>query len=113
MAFPTLGAPTPNIGTKLPEVIMFLGKVRDVVNNTMRGKINATGTVTLTANAATTTITDTRIGGSTVVLLQPTTANAAAALATTYISTPTQGSVVINHANNAQVDKIFLTVLIG
>lgn len=113
MAFPTLGAPTPSIGAKLPEVIMFLGKLREVVNNIMRGKLNATGTVTLTASVTTTTLTDTRIGGSTVVLLQPTTANAAAALATTYFSTPTQGSVVINHASDAQVDKTFLTVLIG
>ena len=68
-----------------------------------------TGTVTLAANAATTTLTDDRISYDSPILLQPTTSNAAAALATTYISETGRknGSATITHANNAQTDKTF------
>lgn len=66
-----------------------------------------TGTVTLTANAASTTLTDVRITASSVISLMPTTANAAAAIATTYIGTTAIGSATITHANNAQADKTF------
>ena len=80
----------------------------------MDGKINSTGTVTLTASVATTTVTDFRIGADTVVLLSPTTANAAAALGTTYHSSTTAGtSFVLTHANNAQTDRDFRYTLLG
>ena len=85
----------------------------DVVNRLLLGKTNNTGTVTLTANAATTTLTDARISGQSVILLMPTTANAAGALATTYLNTFTKGSCVINHANNAQSDKTFTYVVVA
>lgn len=65
------------------------------------------GQVTLTANAASTTLTDGNIGPTRKVLLMPTTANAAAALATTYIGTIGERTATITHANNAQVDKTF------
>jgi hypothetical protein len=48
-----------------------------------------------------------------VILLSPTTANAAAALATTYVSAVTQGSFTLTHANNAQTDKTFGYVALG
>lgn len=78
-------------------------------------KVNTVSTVTLTANAATTTITDNRIGANTIAVLVPTTANAAAALATTYQTLPNaaNGSAVLNHASNAQSDKTFGVLLIG
>jgi hypothetical protein len=73
-----------------------------------------TTTVTLTANASSTTLTDARIRYDSPIILVPTTANAAGALATTYISESSRvnGSAVITHANNAQSDKTF-RVLIG
>jgi hypothetical protein len=97
-----------------PENI-FTRAIWNVVNGIMRGKTNNTGTVTLAANAATTTVLDPRIDGQTVMLLQATTANAAAEMGngTIFWSVPTAGSVVINHANNAQVDRTFLFALIG
>jgi hypothetical protein len=93
----------------------WIRKVSEVVNAVMNGKTNAAGTVTLTANAATTTITDARIGANTSVKLTPTTANAATAVATTYQTFPNAatGAIVINHANNAQTDKTFAYVLLG
>lgn len=90
-------------------------KIAETANLAMDGKINATGSVTLAANAATTTLSDVRIGRMTKVILVPTTANAAAALATTYMTAPNAntGAAVINHANNAQTDKTFGYALLG
>ena len=81
-----------------------------VINANDNGQI---GTVTLTANAASTTLTDYRITASSVISLMPTTANAAGAIATTYIGTTAIGSATITHANNAQVDKTFRYSIIG
>lgn len=68
-----------------------------------------TGTVTLTANAATTTLTDVRLTASSVITLMPTTANASAEIGagTIYIGTTAIGSATITHANNAQADRTF------
>ena len=66
-----------------------------------------TGTVTLTANSASTTLTDHRITPSSVIGLMPTTANAATAIATTYIGTSVNESATITHANTATTDRIF------
>lgn len=84
-----------------------------VLNNMLQGKTNNTGTLTVTANAATTTLTDSRIGATSVILLMPTTANAATALANVYFTTFADGSCTVNHANNAQVDRIFRYAVIG
>lgn len=76
-------------------------------------KWNASGQVTLRPNQTTTVVTklistgvvNVAIGDE--VMLSPRTANAAAALATTYISAVGQGTFTITHANNAQADKTF------
>lgn len=98
-----------------PDPKALARQITAVLNSILLGKTNNTKTVTLTANAASTTITDARIGVDTVLLLMPQTANAAAALATTYVSATgrVNGSVTISHANNAQTDKTFSVVLVG
>ena len=85
------------------------------LSNLLRGKLNnsTNGTVTLTANAASTTLTDPLITPVSVVAIHPTTANAAGAIATTYVSSQTNGSAVLTHANNAQADKTFRYVIVG
>lgn len=88
-------------------------EIAGVLNNVLQGKLNNTGTLTITANAASTTLTDPRIGANSAVLLMPRTANAAAALASTYFTTFADGSCVVNHANNAQADRTFTYVVIG
>ncbi len=88
-------------------------EVATAINRLIDGHLNSTGSVTLTANAATTTLSDTNVGVNSLILLMPTTANAAAALATTYFNTPGKQSVVINHANNAQTDRTFSYLVIG
>ena len=107
------GFPTaPVFWSDVPE---WIRKVAEVVNSLRGGKINATGTVTLTENAATTTLSDTRIGRTTKVVLVQTTANAAAALASTYQTYPNAATeaAVLNHANNAQTDRTFAYCLLG
>lgn len=75
------------------------------------GRSNATGTVTLTANAATTTVTDANCATGSSIHLMPTNANSATeyGAGTWYIATATilNGSFVITHANNAQTDRTF------
>lgn len=71
------------------------------------------GQVTLAVSSASTTLSNAKLRPTTKVFFTPTTANAAAALATTYVSTPTQGAVVINHANNGQSDKTFDYAIVG
>ena len=77
------------------------------------GKLNCCGEVTLTANAATTTLTDALIGPDSVISLMPMHADSAGELATLYFSVPTTKSVVINHANNASTNRLFRYDVIG
>lgn len=86
-------------------------KIAEVANQAVQGKTLNVSTVTLTANSATTTLDDTRIGVSSFIGLSPTTANAAAEQ--WYISSQTSMQATITHANNAQADRTFVYVIIG
>jgi hypothetical protein len=103
----------------VPQVVglqaQWLTGVRDVTNNMLQGKLNVTLDVTLTASSATTTVQDPRIGGSSAILLCPTTANAAAELGagTIYVSSIGKQTATITHANNVQTDRTFRLVIIG
>ena len=83
------------------------------VQNILDGKIFATGEVTLTASAATTTLTDKRISPDSVILFMPTTANAAAEMDDLYVSARGEGTATITHPNNANADKAFGYCVIG
>lgn len=65
------------------------------------------GEVTLTENVTTTTVSDGGVYKGDRVFLQPTTANAAGAVPTTFISTVDTGSFIITHANAATTDRTF------
>ncbi len=95
----------------------WLRKNAEAINRLYDGKTNATGTVTLTASQATTTLVDKRIGLNTKVYLTPTTANASAEIGAgaIYQTLPntTEGQAVINHANNGQTDRTFGYALFG
>lgn len=91
----------------------WLKRVSLVVNGLLLGQSNNVGQVTLAVAPATTTvITNPRITARTVLLLSPTTATAAAALATLY-AVATNGSVTITHAANAAADQTFGYALVG
>jgi hypothetical protein len=89
-------------------------EISEVTNGVLNGKTNNTGTVTLNvASATTTTIYDERIGYNSVMLLMPTTANAASVLSTTYIGTTNKGNAVITHTANTITDKTYKYIIVG
>lgn len=77
------------------------------------GHFPVTGKVTLAAGATTTTVIDDRAGVNSVITLSPTTANAASAAASVWVSTFNSGSFVLTHANSAAVDKTFRYIILG
>lgn len=87
------------------------------INNLMSGKSNNVIEVTLTANAASTAVTDDRISFQSFAFWMPLTANAAAEIGngTMYVSDSgrVNGTLTIVHANNAQTDRRFLLLVIG
>lgn len=85
-------------------------KLAEAIDLLAEGTSRTVGSVTLTANAATTTVTDTYVTPTSHISLTPTTAHAATeyGAGTWYISARTNGtSFVITHANNAQADRTF------
>jgi hypothetical protein len=91
-------------------------RVAETINRVLSGKLNAVLPITLAASATSTTIIDARIGYYSALLLQPLTANAAAALyGAPYVlpSAQKSGSVVLNHANAASTDRNFNLLIIG
>lgn len=96
----------------LPPSGSTLRDVIAVVRQLIAGRGNSVGNVTLTANAATTTITGPNVNENAKIFLFPQTANASAEVGngTIYASisriagVPT---VTITHANNAQSDRTF------
>jgi hypothetical protein len=105
----------PGVPLHLPDHSEWIKRAARMLNNLLIGKMNVSDLVTLRENETTTTIQDSRLGVETAVLLVPTTANAAGALATTSVSETgrVNGSVVITHANAATTDRTFRFVLIG
>ena len=98
-----------------------LSRVSHVLRLAMRGKINALGerTFTLTANAATSTLTDERLTSDGVVIYDPMTVNAVTALVTaadrpySLSGDRNNGVWTVRHANNAQTDRDFRILMIG
>lgn len=84
----------------------------EAINRANQGHVNVCLFVTLDPDVAQTSVVDSRISLQTHAGLQPQTANAAAALATTWIVC-TNGSLVINHVNNGQTDRTFTLSMIG
>ena len=83
------------------------------VRQLMEGRSNAVGQVTLAASPATqTTVTSPTCAAGSVVLLSPRTANAAAALATTFVAAG-NGSFVVTHVSSPQTDRTFGWVALG
>lgn len=80
-------------------------QLAQAINELISGGSNAKGSVTLTANQATTTVTDEKASDDSHITLTPITANAVAD--TVYISTRSNGSFVLTHNNNAQTDRTF------
>lgn len=108
--------PPPTVANVSPQLLNWLDILQAVLSNAMQGSLNVTSQtpVTLTPGATTTTIKDARIGGTSIIQLCPTTANAAAALSTTWITVPPLKTIAtINHVNSALTDRTFDYIIIG
>lgn len=97
----------PALGQGLAVLTSWLWRVMAVVNGMMKGKTNSFGSVTLTANAASTVLTDPNIGGSSTLTFQARTANAASISASIYYDAPGNQTVTIHHTNTANTDQQF------
>ncbi len=107
---------TPYNGVNLQDWVLH---ARNTINGCLNGKTNNTGAVTLATSTATTTVVlaKGRLGPNTVILFEPTTANAAAEIGagTMWVSTKDSlnNKFMITNASNAQADRIFNFILVG
>jgi hypothetical protein len=83
------------------------------IQSLFNGRTNAAGIVTLTPGATSTVVPAPNCSAQCGIWLFQKTANAAAALATTYISAVGKQQFTISHANNAQADRTFFWVALG
>lgn len=98
----------------LPEETSLKRIVQAVIELVM-GRQNSVGDVTLAAGAAITVVSFPNCSKDCRVFLFPQTANAAAAVPTTFIlrANIMQKQFTITHANNAQTDRVFSYLCIG
>jgi hypothetical protein len=92
--------------------------VATAVNQALKGKINAVGSVTLAASATATVMVDPLVGTASLIVLFPQTAHAAAELGngTAWIAPSDYVSGVsfkINHTSNSQTDRVFGYCILG
>lgn len=92
-----------------------LQRVVDAIIQLAQGRQSSIGDVTLRPNQTTTTVSFPNCSTECRVFLFPQTANAAAAVPTTYIlqADILRRQFTITHANNAQADKTFSFLCIG
>lgn len=88
-------------------------KIADWMRAAHQGHLGNVGTVTLAAGTANTAVTDFRVGPDSVISLMPTTQNAAAALASTYVINRTAEAFTIAHPNTVTADRIFAYSVLG
>lgn len=98
--------------TDLYAIVSTVNEVVDGRSNNC-GLVEESTSVTLAAGATTTTKFFENMSTRSVILLSPRTADAAAALSTTYISTKANGSFTLTHLNNAQIDRTFDFACVG
>jgi len=95
---------------------MWVKRVSERLNGILQGKMNVVLAVTLTTSATTTVVKDARVGAYSGLILQPLTANAAAALfASPYVLASGQksGEVTLNHASSVNTDQNFNLIILG
>jgi hypothetical protein len=103
----------PGVAEVVSDITEHLRQIARVINTILRGKLNAVGTITLTASAISTTLTDDRIGAESHIDFMPTTANAATAKASIFVDGRKQGEATIHHASSANTDQTFTYLVIG
>lgn len=92
-----------------------LPELQAAVEQLAQGRMNCTGTFTLTANATSTTVSAPTVAPGTIIKLSPQSSDAAAALTTTFVDPDDvqQGSFTVTHASAASTDRQFGYVALG
>ena len=90
-----------------------LSKYAIAIQQLEQGRMNAAGNFTITPSATTTVVEAQNCGEASEVQITAKTANAAAALSTTFVSVVANGSFTVTHASNSQTDRIFGFVCLG
>ena len=84
-----------------------------LVSRVDKNRIVSVGSVTLAAGATTTEVFNLAMSKQNWVHLYPQTANAAAVVASTYLSTRDTRSFTITHPNDANADKTFSYIIVA
>ena len=105
----------PFIGPGDLDLAEWVREAAEIVNSVRDGKLNSVGSLTLTANSTTTTLTDPRIGPNSHISLTATSVTAAAAVASAsgVFVTPGDGSATITHDSTADTDRNFTYAILG
>lgn len=92
-----------------------LTKINQAIEQIDQGRLNCSGTFTLAAGATTTTVAAPTVASGTDITFSPMTADAAAALGTTFIlaANVAAGSFIVSHATGVSTDRTFSYVAIG
>jgi hypothetical protein len=92
-----------------------LKKIVLAIQQLAAGRSNAVGTVTLATGSAATVVPTANCAVGSTPILTPATASAAAELGngTMYVSSVSNGSFTITHANNAVTGRTFLFAVMG
>ena len=111
------GKPPPATITSFSDLTPWLRTFWDAFSHVRHGKMDCVLEFTLTANAATSTLTFEWLSPQSVVTFDPKTASAATELygATMYVLTANRGNKTwtVTHANNANADRTFQVSVIG
>lgn len=83
------------------------GKIVEAIQLLIKGRNNAAGAVTLTLNESSTTVTNPNIAKSAFPQITPASAAAAAEVASVYVSSVENGSLVISHPSNATAGRVW------
>ena len=102
-----------NVPLSMPDNSQHLRLVSTTLNNVMDGKLNSTGDITLNANATSTTLSDARIGGDSVIVFMPITANGKTADNNLFVSARQSGQATLTHASSSNTDQNFAYIVVG
>lgn len=103
----------PRIATRGVADAQRLQRHAESINGLIDGKIDAVGEFTLEDGETETVVLDNRFESNMVPWWTPTTANAAAALTSLYLSARENGSFTLTHDNTADTDRTFLYGRLG
>src|SRR5512139_1282799 len=89
-------------------------RVNKVIQQLMEGRSNATGTVTLSTDLTSTTVTARTCGANTAIFMFPQTSIAQSSASAYVPSTDvTKGSFIVHHSSSTSTDRIFFWVALG